>query len=323
MSTLLTDGQYQIISRLLAYFSSSYGPHGRLKLIQTLDSSMSIYTSRSSRIQHQLKCRHLISRLLSAAIQKQISRCRDGGLYFSILFCSFLLQLRENTSSEQKKLVLFRSCLDSIDQMNIPSELIHLNSVDQLLALVRAVMCKSLAYNSSEQCREHLCLLTVRSFLENITVTNPTDQQLILTIEGLPADQSALFNGLLYQIISSSHSSICSARSRPCLFFTISLAGDYTIDNVETIETTEQTYEWLQTTASRLAEQILAYTRLHHGGLILCQKVRLSIAEFCRSRRPISSGDSSVDQSEVEKVWYRHHRSIGSTVCLVLLLRHR
>ena len=279
MSTLLTAEQYQILARLLAYFSSSYGSNGRFKLIQTLDSSMSIYTSRSSRIQQQLKCRHLISRLLSAAIAKQISRYRDGGLYFSILFCSFLLQLRELTGSDRQKLALFRSCLDAIDQLNIPRETIDLNSVHQLLALVRAVMCKALAYNSSDRSREHLCLLTVRSFLENITVTNPTEQQLILTIEGLAVDQSALFDGLLYQI-SSPHSSLCSSRARPCLFFAISLAGDYNIDHVERVETTERTYEWLQTTASRLTEQILSYTRLHHGGLILCQKVRSALEEF-------------------------------------------
>ncbi len=85
MSSLLTNEDYLIISRLLSFFSSSYGSNARLKLIQTLDNSMSICTSISSRIQHQLKCRHLISRLLSAAIQNQISIHHDGGLYFSII----------------------------------------------------------------------------------------------------------------------------------------------------------------------------------------------------------------------------------------------
>ncbi|CAF4433835.1 unnamed protein product, partial [Adineta steineri] len=55
MSSFLTNDDYLIISRLLSFFSSSYGSNGRLKLIQTLDNSMSICTSISSRIQYQLK----------------------------------------------------------------------------------------------------------------------------------------------------------------------------------------------------------------------------------------------------------------------------
>ena len=39
------------------------------------------------------------------------------------------------------------------------------------------------------------------------------------------------------------------------------------------IESHQHSLEWIQTTANRIAEQILGYTRLHHGGLILCQKV--------------------------------------------------
>ena len=118
MSSFLTDKDYLIISRLLSFFSSSYGPNAHLKLIQTLDNSMSICTSISSRMQYQLKCRHLISRLLSAAIQKQISIYHDGGLYFSILFCSFLIQFRDLSLNLNKKILLFKNCLNLIDQMN-------------------------------------------------------------------------------------------------------------------------------------------------------------------------------------------------------------
>jgi len=32
-------------------------------------------------------------------------------------------------------------------------------------------------------------------------------------------------------------------------------------------------FEWIQNTADRIAHQIIEYTCLHNGGLILCQKV--------------------------------------------------
>jgi McKusick-Kaufman syndrome protein len=267
MSSFLTNDDYLIITRLLSFFSSSYGGrNARLQLIQTLDNSMSVCTSISSRIQYQLKCRHLISRLLSAAILKQTSIYHDGGLYFSIIFCNFLIQFREINSN--KKLSLFDSCLDLIDQMNIPTEIITFDSIHQLMAMVRAVICKSLAYNNSDLLREQICLLSVKSFLENIT----SQQQLILTIEGLSTEESTLFNGLVYQT-SIINSSLCSEITRLCLYFTISLAGDYTIEDVDHIETEKQMFEWIQTTADRISKQIIEYTHLHNGGLILCQKV--------------------------------------------------
>jgi hypothetical protein len=272
MSSFLTNEDYLIISRLLSFFSSSYGgENARLKLIQTLDHSMSICTSISSRIQYQLKCRHLISRLLSAAIQKQRSMYHDGGLYFSIIFCSFIIQFRDMSINPNKKMLLFESCLNLIDQMHIPKEVITFDSVHQLMAIVRAVICKSLAYKNSDLLREQMCLLSVKSFLEKIT-SEQQQQQLILTIEGLSVEESTLLSGLLYQI-STSNSSLCSERTRPCLYFTISLAGDYTIEDVDHIEMEKQMFEWIQKTADRIAQQIIEYTCLHNGGLILCQKV--------------------------------------------------
>ncbi|CAF4231478.1 unnamed protein product [Rotaria sp. Silwood2] len=273
MSSFLTNNDYLIISRFLSFFSTSYGSNARLKLIQTLDNSMSICTSISSRIQHQLKCRHLISRLLSAAIQKQTSIYHDGGLYFSIIFCSLLIQFRDmSINSINKQNSLFEYCLNLIDEMNVPQETITFNSVHQLLAIVRAVICKPLAYNNSDLLREKLCLLSVKSFLENITMINSSTQQLILTIEGLSIDESTLFNGLLYQI-STSKSFLCSKKTRSCLYFTISLAGDYTIEDLDHIETEQQMFEWIQNTAEHITKQIIGYTCLHNDGLILCQKV--------------------------------------------------
>jgi hypothetical protein len=172
----------------------------------------------------------------------------------------------------KKTISLFQSCLNLLDQINIPKESITWNSIHPLMAIVRAVICKPLAYKYSDFIREQICLLTVKAFLENITMINPSEQQLILTIEGLDVEQSVLRNGLLYQI-STANSSLCSKRIRSCLYFTVSLAGDYTIEDVDHIETEKQMFEWIQNTADRISKQIIEYTRLHHGGLILCQKV--------------------------------------------------
>ncbi|CAF3658103.1 unnamed protein product [Rotaria sordida] len=272
MSSFLTNNDYLIISRFLSFFSTSYGSNARLKLIQTLDNSMSICTSISCRIQHQLKCQHLISRLLSTAIEKQISIYHDGGLYFSIIFCNFLIQFRDITINSNKQNLLFESCLNLIDEINISQETITFNSIHQLLAIVRAVICKPLAYNNSDLLREKLCLLSVKSFLENLTMINSSIEQLILTIKGLSIDESTLFNGLLYQI-SISKSYLCSKKIRSCLYFTISLAGDYTIEDLDHIETDKQMFEWIQNIAEHIIKQIIEYTCLHNGGLILCQKV--------------------------------------------------
>lgn len=270
-SSFLTTDDYALLSRLLAFFSTSYGgENARLKLIQTRDYSTSVCTSFSHRIYSQLKCRHLLSRLLCTAMEKHKSIYHDGGLYFSMIFCQFLIELRQ-----QSKMTFFQTCLNLIDQMNIIRETISFNSIHPLLASVRAVICKPLAYQNSILLREHICLLAVKSFLENITLTNSSEQQLILTIDGLDIEQSSLLPGLLYQISTDSHSSICSKRMRNCLYFTVSLAGDYTIEDVDHIETEDEMFEWIERTANRIAEEIIACTCLHDGGLILCQKVRL------------------------------------------------
>lgn len=234
---------------------------------------MSICTSTSSRIQQQLKCRHLISRLLSAAIQKQTSVYRDGGLYLSILLCSALLQFRELAIDSTKKLGIFKDCLNLIDQMNLVSETVTFDSIHQLMSIARAVLCKPLLYNYSDALREQLCLLSVKSFLEKISTVNASAQQLTLTIEGIHTEESTLREGLLYQTVAM-YPALHSKKTRTCLYFTASLAGEFTIDGVDRIETEKQMFEWLQRTAHRLAEQIVAHTQLHHGGLVLCQKVR-------------------------------------------------
>ncbi|CAF0900894.1 unnamed protein product [Adineta ricciae] len=272
MASLLTTEDYTIISRLLLFFSTSYGPSGRLKLIQTLDHSMSTCTSMSTRIQRQLKCRSLISRLLSAAINKQISTYHDGGLYFSILFCSFLKQFRDLTSETNRSpVVLFEQCLDLLDQFVLPIETVTFSSIDQLLAIARSILCKPLIYSHSDALREQLCLLSVKSFLENMTMVNSSMQQLTLTVEGLPVEESTLINGLLFQ--TSTSLLLPSKTTRLCLYFATSLAGDYTVDDVDHIEMETQMFEWIQNTADQISKQIIAHTRLHHNGLILCQKV--------------------------------------------------
>ena len=275
MSSFLTPDDYALLSRLLALFSTSYGgENARLKLIQTRDHSMSVCTSFSHRIHSQLKCRHLLSRLLCTAMDKHKSIYHDGGLYFSMIFCRFLIELRQQSSNDRtKKMSFFQNCLHLIDQINLTREMINFNSIHPLLAIVRAIICKPLAYKNSPLLREQLCLLAVKSFLENITLNNASEQQLILTIEGLDLEQSSLLPGLLYQISTEGHSSICSNRMRNCLYFTISLAGDYTIEDVDHIETEDEMFEWIERAANRIAEQLLACTRLHDGGLILCQKV--------------------------------------------------
>ena len=45
------------------------------------------------------------------------------------------------------------------------------------------------------------------------------------------------------------------------------------IDDVDCIEMETQMFEWIQNTADQISKQIIAHTRLHNNGLILCQKV--------------------------------------------------
>ena len=85
-------------------------------------------------------------------------------------------------------------------------------------------------------------------------MSSTSKQQLILMIEGLDVEESTLFNGLLYQI-SILKSSICSQKRRSCLYFTNSLAGDYTIDDVDHIETEKEMFQWIEHTADRIVKQ--------------------------------------------------------------------
>lgn len=278
----------EILSRLLTYFSSSYSFNGKLKLIETLDSSMNVLTSRSSRVIRQLKCQRTISRLLINAMEKQHFLHHDGGLYYSMIFTRFLLELERNSI----KLFDLQNCLTLIEQIEIDFVTIDFKSIRPLLALVRSVICKPLAFDYSTRIREEICLLTVKSFLEKIT----SNDQNLLTIEGLPIEQSKLFSGLLFPIYSSK-SSICSSRTRSCLYFTISLAGDHLIDDLDVVQTRDELFQWIENVANRLTKEILKYSQLHDGGLVLCQKVRpasLFFSHVSLSFR-LFAGDSSVD----------------------------
>lgn len=260
---MLSNNDYELLSRLLAFFSSSYGgQYAHLKLIRTLDQSMTICSSMSNRLQAQIKCQHRISRLVLSALQKQLTTYHDGGLYFTIVFLSFLLQFREI----QNSISIFHSCLNLFDQIEIDREILTLNSIQSLISIVRSVICKSLAYRNNQQIREHICLLAVKSYLENLSLNQ---QQFILTIDHLQIEQSNLFDGLIYTN-SSIH---LSNQQRTCLYFRISLAGDYQIENIDHIETDKEIFEWIRLTADRIARQIIANSCLHHGGLVLCQKV--------------------------------------------------
>ena len=254
----------ETLSRLLTYFSSSYSSNGKLKLIQTLDSSMNVLTSRSSRVIRPLKCQRTISRLLLAAMEKHLSMHHDGGLFYAMLFGRFLAEIR----AQPTKLTDLQTCLTLIEQIDLDSPTLEFQSIQPLLALVRGVICKPLAYDFSDQCREEICVLTTKAFLEKIT----SNGQYVLTIEGLPIDESKLFTGLLYPI-HSPKALLCASRTRPCLYFTVSLAGDHSIEDLDVLETRDELFRWIQNVAKRLSDGILRYTQLHHGGLVLCQKV--------------------------------------------------
>ena len=254
----------ETLSRLLTYFSSSYSFNGKLKLIPTLDASMNVLTSRSSRVIRPVKCQRTISRLLFAALEKQLSTHHDGGLYYAMLFGRFLREIR----AQPIKLTDLQTCLTLIEQLELDSPTLEFKSVQPLLALVRGVICKPLAYEFSEQCREEICLLTTKSFLEKIT----SNGQNLLTIEGLPIEESKLFVGLLYPI-HSPKALVCASRPRPCLYFTISLAGEHSIEDLDVLETRDELFQWIQNVANRLSDALLRYSQLHHGGLVLCQKV--------------------------------------------------
>ena len=74
--------------------------------------------------------------------------------------------------------------------------------------------------------------------------------------------------GLLYQIFTL-NAALCLKRTRTCLYFTISLVEDYTIEDVDHIETEQPMFEWIENTAGRIAKQMIGYSRLHQDGLIL------------------------------------------------------
>ncbi|CAF0873742.1 unnamed protein product [Didymodactylos carnosus] len=271
-----TNTQYELVSKLLTFFSSSYGAMGHLKMIQTHDSSTSILTSLSSRFQHTMAYKKLFSNILFAAVRKQSQTYFDSGLYFAMIFCNFLLQVNEHVCLHLKNKVL-EQCIECIDQIDELDWLeIEFDSVHTMLAIVRSVLCKPLAYDCSQTLREQLCLLCVKTYLEHINIDNEKNnqQQLILTIEGLNTDESNLYEGLLYQIPENSYKQCFTiTTSKPCLFFTISLAGDYIIENASLIETNCTPSEWIKKTADTIINNIIKFKNLHNGGIILCQKV--------------------------------------------------
>lgn len=273
MSLLLNDESLAVLRRLLTCFSTSFGFNGRLKLIEMLEKSFTVLSSRSNRIESALKCRHQISRLVLTGIHKQVENYHDGGLYFSMILLNILLYMSSIDVQESKRISIYRSVLDLIDRINIDSVKLDFDSVHSMLSIVRAVICKPLIVQHSSLDREHVCLLSIKSYLEKITNEQLSQNQFLLTVEGAPIDSSELLDGLVLEVFTTNNTYL-STNCRPCLLFTNSLAGDFQIDQLEQMETKQEKFQWIQSIADLIVERILRFTRLHHSGVIFCQKVK-------------------------------------------------
>ncbi|XP_061843866.2 molecular chaperone MKKS [Nerophis lumbriciformis] len=229
-------------------FRSCFGPSGRLKHIHNNIGGQVVTTSTSSLLLSSISSSQPLLNLILASVRNHVCRFSDCGLFAAIVCVALIegvkqLDLKGKVTTGVYKHLL-GLCISYLQQEDCGCKVrLDFCSSDDLITLARSVLCSKPACRLTEHEALHISRLAVQAFLltvpshSNGVVTLGTT--LIVSIDGLPVMDSAVFPGILVDMPNDYEYS--EMRTPPAIpmrmvLFSTSLAGDLSEVGDGTIE---------------------------------------------------------------------------------------
>ncbi|XP_026790936.3 McKusick-Kaufman/Bardet-Biedl syndromes putative chaperonin [Pangasianodon hypophthalmus] len=215
--------------------SSCYGPRGRLKQIHNSVGGQVQITSTSAVLLRAMAFSEPLIRLISAAILDHSSRFSDCGLFTGV-FCLGLIEngkrlgLGSAVASRVYKYLL-EECNRYLNADDCGCKVqVDFSSIRSLITLAHTAITSKPACMLNPEESQHIASLIVQAFLRSVpsTSSNIFGRTLVVTLEGPPVSDSAVFPGLLVEVPILQSVDLKNRNPGPCkiVLFGTSLSGD-------------------------------------------------------------------------------------------------
>ena len=213
ISTLDDEHTRQCLATLREVFRTCYGPHGKIHVLHNDSGGHVTLTGSSGRLLPVLTVRNALVRVVTTSVEAHLSRLPDGGC-FCALFCLLLvensLKLETDTYDIHRRLltdiyeVLLTECMQCLNSKEFEAGAkLDFSNIEMTLNVIRTIVqSKLISCGLRSKDLDHIAMLILKSFLQIYSPSNSLGTIHYLTIEGLPAPESKLLNGVLFQMPS-------------------------------------------------------------------------------------------------------------------------
>ncbi|EDV28076.1 uncharacterized protein TRIADDRAFT_53298 [Trichoplax adhaerens] len=285
------------LSKLGTVISTSFGPLGRLKFLQTSQGGHVTVTSSSKRILNQLPPGHPVMHIIISAVREHLARFDDGGL--------FLIQLTINLITSASRLsipnhsiiacyeFILKCCIDFFQSDTCPCRInVDISSIKTMLAFMKSILCTKPTCTLNDSEISHLSLLLIKGFVN--AIPSPTSQEQFSLQEciqfihcyGESASESKLLDGILIDNSFTLRNDRDSYANKfqflrlpdntiRVILFNISLAGDpedSLPENITLIATKDDRSLKLSSIAMERFRRLIEILKANHVGFVGCQK---------------------------------------------------
>ncbi|NXX74637.1 TCPQ protein, partial [Urocolius indicus] len=282
---LTKDGVSQSLSLLSAIVKSCYGPAGRLKQLHNGVGGYVCTTSQSSAILSRVSVSNPVVGVLTASVQKHVSRFSDCGLFTAILCCN-LIENFQSLNVEPCTVIkiskhLLGLCMDYLKSEACGCRVsVDLSSIQTLLCLVRSVLTSKPACMLNKPEADHLTTLILKAFMFTVPSHVETNAVLgkciIVPVKGRRVVDSTVVPGLLIETPEIQLAKpltvkrTCSNMIKVALF-SVSMSGDCFSSEEGTITV----HHGISLEISELNQLLNVGKQLvdDEVGLVVCQKV--------------------------------------------------
>ncbi|XP_061645593.1 McKusick-Kaufman/Bardet-Biedl syndromes putative chaperonin [Phyllopteryx taeniolatus] len=217
---------------------SCFGPSGRLKQIHNNIGGQVVTTSTSSVLLPAIYSSTAFLNLILASIRSHISRFSDCGLFAAILCVTLIEQVKQSGLRGNEAIRINRHllglCTNYLHQEECGCKVkLDFCSSQNLITLAGSIVRSKPGSLLTEYEALHISKMAVQAFLLTVPSNNTgvvtLGMAVIVSIEGLPVRESAVFPGLLVDIPDGfEDSEVRNNSSNPLrvLLFSTSLAGD-------------------------------------------------------------------------------------------------
>lgn len=208
ISTLEDEHTRQCLTSLRQLFSSSFGPNGSVQMLHNNIGGPVTLTSCAGRLVNALSVHNALARVVTTALQSHLLQCSDGGLFcgtFSLLLVERSLKL--NTHRHLLCDIyesLLQECLTCLTQPEFNARsTIDFSSVKMPLNYIKSVIyAKCISCGLALEDVDHFAQMIMKTFLVSYFPKENRTSIQYLTLEGPPAGDSKLFEGILFQMPS-------------------------------------------------------------------------------------------------------------------------